>query len=175
MIRHHRSLSLRLDVCHIDHIHNSNNGWIGWNLSCFYKCMVYITKNCTAHNLGEISKLRVYWILAKYAIQTAFDMSVDGNAQKLRSSLFLGCFPADMLETDRREYYFIGHDRAILLKSNTVLCNRCLHKNYKFVAIILSTSMWILVEIEPMVLPKNSWKILAFISKMSDIQGGRKP
>ena len=56
------------------------------------------------------------------------------------NSLFLGCFPADMLETDRCEYYSIGHDRAILLKSNTVLCNRCLHKNYKLVAIILSTT-----------------------------------
>ena len=45
-----------------------------------------------------------------------------------------------MLETDRREYYSISHDRAILLESNTVLCNRCLHKNYKLVAIIISTS-----------------------------------
>ena len=28
----------------------------------------YTSQNCTAHNLGEISKLRVCWILAKYAI-----------------------------------------------------------------------------------------------------------
>ena len=54
-------------------------------------------------------------------------MSVDGNAQKLCSTVFLlGYFPTDMFETDILEYYSIGHDRAILLKSNPVLCNRCL-------------------------------------------------